>query len=214
MSEEKKKGKGEGMDIPAAKAEAVAENGSSAEVEGQCADSGVERLAVIEKELAEQRDKLLRSLADMDNFRKRTYKELQDARSMARIDSILPFLKVYDHFQLAVKAADEKHSFEVLHQGMEMILSEFSRALDELGLERIDALGKSFDPALHEAADQRSSEDVPEGQILEQWRCGYKMGEKVIQPALVVVSSGPGEEERAEKTDGESSAEEIGGDGK
>lgn len=212
MGEDKKKDRGGVGDIPAADASTGAEDGPPVSGAEASSDHNAERLAALERELAEQRDKLLRSLADMDNFRKRTYKDIQDARAMARIDAILPFLKVYDHFQLAVKAADEKHSFDVLHQGIEMILSEFSRALDELGLEKIDALGKSFDPALHEAADQRSSEDVPEGQILEQWRCGYKMGEKVIQPALVVVSSGPGEEERAEKTDGESSAEEIGGE--
>ncbi len=213
MSEEKKKDKDGVAGIPAADAPG-ADDGTPAPAAEMPEDPGAVRIAALEKELAEQRDKLLRSLADMDNFRKRTYKELQNARDMARIDAILPFLKVYDHFQLAVKAADEKHSFEVLHQGMDMILSEFSRALDEIGVERIDALGKSFDPALHEAAEQRSSDEVPEGQILEQWRCGYKMGEKVIQPVLVVVSSGPGEEKRAEKTDGESSAEEIGGDGK
>ena len=100
------------------------------------------------------------------------------------------FLKVFDHFQLAVKAADEKHSFDVLHKGMEMIMSEFSRAFEELGVEKIDAVGKKFDPHSHDAIEERPSEDVPEGFVIEQWRCGYKMGSKIIQPAAVVVSSG------------------------
>lgn len=144
----------------------------------------------LEKELSETRDKLLRALAENDNIRKRTYKELVETRASARVDALIPFLNVFDHFQLAVKAADEKHSFDVLHKGMEMILSEFSRAFEELGIEKIDAVGKKFDPNFHEAVEEKTSENVPEGFVLEQWKCGFKMGSKVIKPATVVVSSG------------------------
>jgi molecular chaperone GrpE len=148
------------------------------------------RICELEKELSESKDKQLRILADLENFKKRTYKELCDARAMSRIDAILPFLKVYDHFQLAVKASDENNSFDILHKGMDMILLEFSKAFDEIGLEKIEALGAKFNPFYHEAAEERHSDDVPEGNVVEQWRCGYKIGDKVIQAALVVVSSG------------------------
>jgi len=149
-----------------------------------------EKINSLEKELSETKDKLLRAFADFDNYKKRSYKEMDEIKKMVKIDTLIPFLKVYDHFELAVKAANEKHSFEVLYHGMELILSEFTKAFDELGIEKIDAIGKKFDPHLHEASLRKTSEKVPEGYILEQWRCGYKIGDKVLQPALVVVSSG------------------------
>lgn len=163
------------------------EEGNAAPESGAQAD----RISATEKELAKLKDKHLRTLADLENFKKRAYKELLGAKMLSKIDAVLPFLKVYDHFQLAVKAVDEKRNFDVLHKGMELILSEFSRAFDETGAEKIEAPGEKFDPSRHEAVEYRHSEDIPEGWIIEQWRYGYKIGDKVIQPAIVVVSAGP-----------------------
>lgn len=168
------------------------------------------KIEYLEKELSETKDKLLRALAENDNIRKRTYKELVEARAAIKIDTLMPFLKVFDHFQLAVKAADEKHNFDVLHKGMEMISSEFLRAFEELGIEKIDAVGKKFDPNFHEAVEEKTSENVPEGFVIEQWRCGYKMGTKVIQPATVVVSSGKEKKEENKTEDTESAEVPVG----
>jgi molecular chaperone GrpE len=142
----------------------------------------------------------------MDNLRKRLLRDMADSKSNAKIDATSPFLSVFDHFKLAVKASDEKHSFDVLHKGMEMILDEFQKAFDEVGIEIINACGAVFDPNLHEAAGQKNSTEIPEGHVIEQWRCGYKLGEKIIRPAVVVISSGAAAQnpqENTETADGE-----------
>ncbi|HPN84536.1 MAG TPA: nucleotide exchange factor GrpE [Victivallales bacterium] len=204
MEDKKKKNEGE-ADIPGQEeASELRCNSNTVTEKENTADAKDLKIANLEKEITELKDKQLRTLADFENFKKRTYKDILDAKLNSKIDSVFPFLNVYGHFQLAVKAADEKHSFEVLHKGMEMILSEFSKAFEENGIEKIEALGQKFDPLLHQAADQKSSDDVAEGNVIEQWRCGYRIGEKVIQPALVVVSSGASKEK---KTDSKESKE-------
>jgi len=151
-----------------------------------------QRTAELEMELAASKDKLLRAYADFDNFRKRTYKDMTEARTFVKIDTIQPVLNVFDHFKLALEASEKKPDFKVLDEGMKMILSEFMKAMSELGIDIIQVSeGQSFDPALHEAASKEPSDKHAEGSILRQWRQGYKMGERILRPASVVVSSGP-----------------------
>jgi molecular chaperone GrpE len=137
----------------------------------------------------------------MDNLRKRLLRDTAESKLNAKIDTVSSFLSVFDHFKLAVRASDEKHSFDVLHKGMEMILDEFQKAFDEIGIEIINACGAVFNPNLHEAAGQKNSTEIPEGHVLEQWRCGYKLGEKIIRPAVVVISSGDTTQNPQENTE-------------
>ena len=149
-----------------------------------------ERIKELENKLAEAEDQNLRLRAEYDNYRKRSYRELSDARAYAKTDTLTPFLNVFDHFKMAVTAADTTDDMQVIQEGLKMINSEFAKAMEELGVTEGDAVGDSFDPNIHEAvAEEVSDED--EGIIIKQWRCGYKIGDRLLRPASVVVSSGP-----------------------
>ncbi|MFA6567071.1 MAG: nucleotide exchange factor GrpE [Victivallales bacterium] len=151
-----------------------------------------QRIAALELELAEAKDKILRAHADFDNFRKRTFKEMKDLRTMVKADTMVPILNVFDHFNMALDAAEKKPDFKVLHDGMKMIFAEFEKAMNELDIKTLEvAEGQEFDPNVHEAVSKEYSEKHEEGKILRQWKRGYKIGDRLLRPAVVVVSSGP-----------------------
>jgi molecular chaperone GrpE len=87
--------------------------------------------------------------------------------------------------------ADHNPDFQVLYQGMKLISSEFERTLESLGIQRVDAIGEEFDPNVHDAVSQEASDEVPAGRVLRQWKCGFRVGDRLIRPASVIVSSGP-----------------------
>ena len=158
------------------------------------------RIEELEKKLEETEAKLkdaerlrLLALADMDNQRKRTAKEMENVRYNTTQDTIFPFLQVFDHFSMAVAAAEKSSSFESMLQGMEIIQKEFDKAFSDLDITVIDASGKPFDPAVHEAVAEEHSDTVPAGTVLRQWSRGYRCGTRLLKPAMVVVSSGPAE---------------------
>ena len=92
------------------------------------------------------------------------------------------------------EAAVNSDNVESIRQGLKMIIAEFNKAFDTLGVTAIDAVGKPFDPELHEAVAHEPSASVPEGVVIKQWSSGFKMGGKLLRPARVVVSSGPAAE--------------------
>ena len=148
--------------------------------------------ARLKLEAAEKKHLLL--LADMENLRKRCMKDMESTRYNTMADTITPFLQVFDHFGMAVKASEQSDNLKMLLDGLKMIHSEFDKAFQELGVECIDAVGKDFDPNIHEAVSQEASETVPAGKVIRQWNCGYKAGSRLLKPAMVVVSSGKPEE--------------------
>ena len=148
--------------------------------------------ARLKLEAAEKKYLLL--LADMENLRKRCMKDMESTRYNTMADTITPFLQVFDHFGMAVKASEQSDNLKMLLDGMKMIQSEFDKAFQELGVECIDAVGQEFDPNIHEAVSQESSETVPAGKVIRQWNCGYKAGSRLLKPAMVVVSSGKPED--------------------
>ena len=168
------------------------------------------RIEELEKKLEETEAKLkdaerlrLLALADMDNQRKRTAKEMENVRYNTTQDTVFPFLQVFDHFSMAVAAAEKSSSFESMLQGMEIIQKEFDKAFSDLDITVIDASGKPFDPAVHEAVAEEHSDTVPAGTVLRQWSRGYRCGTRLLKPAMVVVSSGPAEAAEDAKKDEE-----------
>ncbi|MCK5844038.1 MAG: nucleotide exchange factor GrpE, partial [Victivallales bacterium] len=137
-----------------------------------------ERIKELESELAESEEKTLRLRAEYDNYRKRSYRELTDARAYAKTDTLTPILNVFDHFQMAVAAVDTTEDMSVITEGLKMIGAEFVKAMDDLGVVAVDAVGEKFDPNLHEAVAEEAS-DQEEGIVIKQWRCGYKLGDKL-----------------------------------
>ena len=138
-------------------------------------------------------DRLLRQTADFENFKKRTARERQDAVKFANESLLQKLLPVLDNFEMALAATQNAPAEGVksLQDGVTMILQQLRQTLIDAGLEEIDALGKPFDPNFHEAVSQQESADVPDGQVLLQLRRGYKLRERLLRPATVVVAKKP-----------------------
>ena len=168
----------------------------------------------LEEQLAEMKNSYLRALAESENYRKRMARELQDTREQTRIKTIGEMVGIYDLLQMAVEHASKSTDVASLRQGLEMSFGEFKRMLKGMGVEVLDAVGQPFDPAIHEAMSTLNSDEVPEGVVMQQWKPGFKIGEKLLRPATVVVSKGPANPppaaEEAEAADAEkpSTAEE------
>jgi len=141
--------------------------------------------------LVEANEKYLRAKAELENYRKRVQREFAEIRQYTKQATIEEFLSVYDHFQMALAHADETPNVTTLNQGLAMISAEFRRTLEALGVVFVEALGQPFDPNEHEAVAQEPSAEVPEGHVSRQWKCGFRLGERLLRPATVVVSSGP-----------------------
>lgn len=202
MAEEKKeqdvKIKVEEAEKPAPEAQEKAPEAASAEekqTEAKAPETETpeQKTAKLEKALLEMEDKRLRLLAEMENQRKRAVKDMEAVRYNTMTDTLHPFFQVFDHFSMAVAATETTMNIQTLLEGMKMIRSEFDRAFSELGIERIDATGQDFDPNTQEAMSQEASDTVPAGKVIRQWSFGYKMGDRLLKPANVVVSSGPAE---------------------
>jgi molecular chaperone GrpE len=139
-------------------------------------------------------NRLLRATADLENYKKRAQREREEAIRNAGESIIRKLLPVLDGFDaaLAAVAQDKKGSAESLQAGVTMIQQQFQKALQEAGVEEVDALGKVFDPNFHEAVAQQDNTEVPEGQVVQQLRKGYRLRERLIRPASVVVARKPG----------------------
>lgn len=137
-------------------------------------------------------DRLLRMSADFENFKKRAARERDEARKSATEGVITRVLGVVDNFEMAIQAANQPNiSVDTLKAGVTMIHQQLRSVLGELGLEEVNALGQPFDPAVHEAVSQQESDTVPDGQVLQQIRKGYRLRDRLLRPASVVVSRKP-----------------------
>jgi len=138
-------------------------------------------------------DRLLRTTADLENFKKRAARERQEAIRFANVSLLEKLVPALDNFDMALAAANnsEATSVESLKTGITMIYNQLKNALSEAGLEEIDAARQPFDPNLHEAVSQEQSAEIPEGHVLRQLRKGYKFRERLIRPASVVVARKP-----------------------
>lgn len=141
----------------------------------------------------EFKDNWLRTAADLDNYRKRAARERIEAIQFANVGLIQKLLPILDNFEMAQAAAqnskDEKISS--LQSGVAMIQKQLRDVLVEAGLEEIDATGKPFDPTLHEAISQQETADISEGNVVQQVRKGYKLRERLLRPAAVIVAKKP-----------------------
>jgi molecular chaperone GrpE len=141
----------------------------------------------------EHYERLLRSTADFENFKKRAAREKQEAIKFANESLLQKLIPVLDNFDMAQSAAQNAQSDAVqsLQTGVNMIHQQFKNVLTEFGLEEIDATEKKFDPNLHEAVSQKETEQHPEGHVVQQLRKGYKLRDRLLRPASVVVAKKP-----------------------
>jgi molecular chaperone GrpE len=138
-------------------------------------------------------ERLLRTTADFDNFKKRAARERQEAIKFANESLLGKLIPLLDNFEMAQAAAQASPTADAksLSDGVAMIYQQLRQVLNEAGLEEVDATGKVFDPNLHEAVSQQESSEVPEGQVLQQLRRGYKFRERLLRPATVIVAKQP-----------------------
>lgn len=168
------------------------ETGGSFEADGpmEVTPEELAELRAQAQKAAENWDKYVRLNADFDNFKKRAARERQEAIRYANEGLLEKLIPVLDNFEMAMQAAQSPQggSADALKTGVNMIASQLKSALTDAGLEEIDATGQVFNPNLHEAVSQQPSNDVPEGQVLQQLRRGYKLRERLIRPATVIVA--------------------------
>jgi molecular chaperone GrpE len=137
------------------------------------------------------RDLALRTQADFENYKKRASRERDEGIKYANRNLLERLVAIVDNFELGLSAAREQSQDSPIYSGMSMVLKQLTDFLTENGLEAIDALGKQFDPNLHEAIGHEPSDQIPEGQVTRQTRRGYRLKDRLLRPAAVVVSSGP-----------------------
>jgi len=138
-------------------------------------------------------DQLQRTTADFVNYQKRAQREAQEWQRYAISDLVAELLRVLDHFQQALQAAEENRDFDKFVQGVKIVEGDFLKVLEQAGLEPIEALGRPFDPALHEAIAQEATDAYPPGTVSQQMQKGYKLHGRVIRAARVVVAKAPTE---------------------
>ena len=157
----------------------------------------------LEEQVAEWRERAIRSAADLENFRKRMEREKGEARRYANQSLLEELLPVLDNFHMGLDAASADAE-SMIFRGMEMVKKQLDDFLSGQGVEEVSAEGEMFDPAVHEAVSQEDCEASPEGSVLRVVRRGFKMGERLLRPANVVVSRTPQAEEPSEEMEEES----------
>ena len=179
-------------DIESATAEPSGVSGQGAASEGSPSPSApdIERL---QAELAAEKDKNLRLYAEFDNFRRRSARESFEVMANANAKLIGKLTEVLENFHRAFdasKASEGKGTAEDFEKGVKLIFGRFKEILDAEGLEEIDPQGAEFDPNLHEALLQQPSDTVKENHVVQVVSKGYKLKDKILKHAKVIVSSG------------------------
>ena len=171
------------------------------------APSPEERIALLEAEKAETRDRMLRIAADFENWKKRARKDQTDGEARAKEAVLRDFLEVVDNLERATASfADGKESdAKSVRDGVELVLRQFRSKLDRYQVKAVEAVGQPFDPRLHEAISQAPSADAKPGSILHELQKGYTIGEKLLRPAMVVVATAAPAEKPADAKGGDKS---------
>jgi molecular chaperone GrpE len=147
-------------------------------------------LAAALQEVASWKDLAYRNAAEMDNFRKRATREAQDTRAYANSNLLSSLFPIIDNFEMGLEAARAESEKSMIFMGMSMVQRQIQDFLRENGVQEVEAVGKPFDPNVHEAMSQEASQQ-PEGTVLRVMRRGYKLKDRLLRAASVVVSSGP-----------------------
>jgi molecular chaperone GrpE len=144
------------------------------------------KVAGLEKEKKDNWDRYLRAAADLENMRKRQKREIEDAKFDAKNKVLKEMLPVVDNLERAIEHAGQAGTNPIV-EGVQLVLRQFTTAFERLDVIAIDALNQPFDPNLHEAISQQESEAAP-GTVVQVLQRGYRSGERLLRPALVVVA--------------------------
>lgn len=152
-----------------------------------------QELESLKSKLDEANNLYLRSQAELENFRKRSRRELDDERRYAGLPLIRDLLSVLDNLQRAIEAAEKSEGSSGLLEGVKMVADQLQSVLDQHHCKSIEAIGAAFDPNLHEAIGQLPSDQHPANTVTQETRIGYQLHDRVIRPSQVFVSTGAAE---------------------
>lgn len=156
------------------------------ETEAEAPNPLLEELEALKKSLSDQEDKFLRLAAEYDNYRRRSQKEKESAWSDAKADTAAAFLPVYDNLERAIQQGTQDEAFL---KGVEMTMTQLLEVLESLDIRPIEAVGKPFDPNLHNAVMHVDDENFGENVVAACFQTGFTMGEKVIRFSMVQVAN-------------------------
>ncbi|MBK1834928.1 nucleotide exchange factor GrpE [Roseibacillus ishigakijimensis] len=163
----------------------------------------VDPLAAMEAEIQKYKDESLRRAAEMDNYRKRMAKELEESRKFANQRLLSELLPVLDNFGMGMQMAEQEQG-SMLYQGMAMVQGQLNEFFNSQGVKPVDIeVGGDFDPNFHEAVSQEESDEIEEGKVLRVVRRGYFVGERLLRPANVIVAKKVEAAEEAPASEGE-----------
>ena len=168
----------------------AAPNEKNSETKSGQTDDSQSQLTQLKAELGKYKDVALRSVADLDNYRKRMAREKDDAIRYANASFLERLIPILDNFELGLQAAKAGGNQSAVQDGLMMVFKQLQEFLASCGVETVDATGQHFDPNVHEAIAQEQSEQVAEGYVIRQLRKGYRLKDRLIRPANVVVSKG------------------------
>lgn len=151
-------------------------------------DESSEKLAEAEQELSRHREAMLRMQAEMENLRKRLMRDLDRSRKLALEKIMKDLLQVWDSLERGLEVDSESLTVESLLEGQELTLRMLEKVMQDHDLQIIDPLGQPFDPELHQAMTVLPSADVPENTVLEVLQKGFSLHDRLVRPAMVVVS--------------------------
>ncbi|CAN2049645.1 molecular chaperone GrpE [Candidatus Magnetomoraceae bacterium gMMP-1] len=147
-------------------------------------------LAEKEKELKESHDRLLRASAEFDNYKKRSKREMNDFRKFAYESIIKELLSVVDNLERALETPETKESDKSIIEGVDMTLKEMLKIFDKFSVKPIKSIGEPFNPAFHQAVMQEKSDEHPADTVIKEMQKGYMIHDRLLRPAMVVVSQG------------------------
>ncbi len=163
---------------------------SDSETSDSAKNVEVSETDALKAELSAANDRNLRLMAEFENYRRRSAKELLDTVEVANGKLLEKLSEVLDNFERAFAAENKAKDLESFEQGVRLIHNQFAKILKDAGLEQLDPLNQPFDPNYHEALMQQPSETVAEGNVITVFQKGYKLKNKLLKTAKVIVSSG------------------------
>jgi molecular chaperone GrpE len=167
--------------------EAEPQSGTSGSAEPASVDPS-DPAAGAQAEAARLKEAWLRTAADFDNFRKRTRRELDEARRGGREDLLRAVLPVFDNLERAIQSAQRSVEVKAVADGLSMVLRQFVDALGREGIARVPTVGHPFDPSRHEAIQQVETADHEPGTVIAEVQPGYTQGDRLVRAAMVVVA--------------------------
>jgi molecular chaperone GrpE len=156
--------------------------------EDAAVDNTVDELQLLQEQVQLEKNNYLRTLAELENFRKRSQRELQESRQYAEIDLLLDLLPIVDNMERGLAAAQKQSDATTLLQGFQMLTTQLQEVLTKHKCVAINKVGEAFDPNLHQAIMQQPSADCEPNTVLMVAVTGYRLHERTIRPAQVIVS--------------------------